>query len=217
MVHGSEHPAPGASRVPEGTNGYAVAAALLGFLGACPLGIGLGVVALVQTARSRQRGRALAVLGIVLSALWIAGFVALGKNGAAPDGVARDDAGVVEGRGRIAVDRLRVGDCITGFEDGVEIADIQVAPCSQPHRGQVFAIVILAGSDLAGDDEIGELASQRCQRAAAILPPRVLDDPHLVLSWFQPLEQDWSAGDRRTACLMEAPTPWTGSVLSEHA
>lgn len=214
MVHGSEHPVPVTRAAPEGTNGYAAAAAVLGFLGACPLGIGLGIVALVQTARSGQRGRALAILGIALSTVWIAGFVALGKSGAAPDGVARDAAGAVDGRGRVAVNRLRVGDCITGFPDNVDIADVEVVSCDRPHRGQVFAIVVLDGSYLAGDDEIGELAGRRCQRAMEILPPPVLDDPELVLSWLQPREQDWSAGDRRTACLIEGG-PRTGSVLSE--
>src|SRR5215472_2164435 len=52
------------------TNGFAIAAFVLGLVGASILGFIFAIVALVQTRRSRQRGKGLAIAGLVLSFIW---------------------------------------------------------------------------------------------------------------------------------------------------
>jgi len=60
---------------PPGTSGMAIASLVLGICGffcVTPLiGLGLGIGALVQTSKTRQAGRGLAIAGIILSAAWI--------------------------------------------------------------------------------------------------------------------------------------------------
>ncbi len=54
------------------TNGFAVAALILGLLGISLLGIIFGHVAISQIRRSGERGTGLAVTGLVFGYLWIA-------------------------------------------------------------------------------------------------------------------------------------------------
>jgi hypothetical protein len=60
---------------PPGTNGMAIASLILGICGffcVTPLiGLGLGIGALVQTSKTRQAGRGMAIAGIILSLAWI--------------------------------------------------------------------------------------------------------------------------------------------------
>lgn len=60
---------------PLGTNGMAIASLILGICGffcITPLiGLGLGIGALVQTSKTRQAGKGLAIAGIILSTAWI--------------------------------------------------------------------------------------------------------------------------------------------------
>jgi ABC-type dipeptide/oligopeptide/nickel transport system permease component len=60
---------------PPGTNGMAIASLVLGICGffcVTPfIGLGLGIAALVQTSKTRQAGRGMAIAGIILSVAWI--------------------------------------------------------------------------------------------------------------------------------------------------
>ena len=59
-------------RRPDGTNGWAIAAFVLGVLGGTILSVIFAIVALFQTKDRRQRGRGLAIAALVISAGWIA-------------------------------------------------------------------------------------------------------------------------------------------------
>lgn len=63
-----------------GTNGAALAALIFGVVGPCALfallGIVLGIIALAQIRRSRQKGTGLAIAGIILGFVWIVAAVA---------------------------------------------------------------------------------------------------------------------------------------------
>ena len=65
----------GAYGPPPGTSGMAIASLILGICGffcVTPLiGLGLGIGALVQTSKTRQAGRGMAIAGIILSVAWI--------------------------------------------------------------------------------------------------------------------------------------------------
>lgn len=65
----------GAYGPPPGTSGMAIASLVLGICGffcVTPLiGLGLGIAALVQTSKTRQPGRGMALAGVILSVVWI--------------------------------------------------------------------------------------------------------------------------------------------------
>ncbi len=81
-------PGPGSNQFgtpppPAGTNGLSIAALVTGILALGPIAIGLGIAGLVKTNRTGQKGKGLAIAGIILGALWIiAGsvFVILDRN-----------------------------------------------------------------------------------------------------------------------------------------
>jgi hypothetical protein len=54
-----------------GRSGMAVASLVLSLLGLFPLGLILGIVALVRIGRTRQQGKVLAILRVVFSGLWL--------------------------------------------------------------------------------------------------------------------------------------------------
>jgi hypothetical protein len=85
-------PVPGAPTVAapapqQGTNGLAVAGLILAFLIA-PIGFILSLIALIQTGKRRQKGRGLAIAGVIVSVLAMAStitiiavvFATVGKN-----------------------------------------------------------------------------------------------------------------------------------------
>jgi hypothetical protein len=92
-------------RRPEGTNGWAIAAFVLGILGGTILSVIFAIVALFQTMDRRQRGRGLAIAALVISAAWIAVVTSLIAYGLS-----------VQGKSVHAID-LKTGDCV---KDGSE-------------------------------------------------------------------------------------------------
>jgi hypothetical protein len=54
-----------------GTNRFALASLALGLCGGAPLGLVFGLIALAQIRQSAERGRVLAVFGIVCSVVWL--------------------------------------------------------------------------------------------------------------------------------------------------
>lgn len=81
----SAPPPPGAWPRPPGaparTSRLAIAALVTGLLGLVPVATGLAIGALVRTGRRGERGRGLAVGGLVASAAWVvAGVVGLVKR-----------------------------------------------------------------------------------------------------------------------------------------
>jgi len=199
---------------PAGTNGFAVAAALFGALGACFLGIPLGLVALVQTRRTGQRGRAAALVGVVLSCVWIGLVVLVATAGIGSD-VQRGEGGSVSRGGIVPLPQLRVGDCVDDLGRRTEIAAVPLVRCSQPHQAEVYAIVALPMSDYPGQDALDDLSGDRCEAEYAALDgvsPEVRDDPGVWLTSIEPSQANWLRGDRRVTCLVGADVERSGSI-----
>ncbi|GII25228.1 DUF4190 domain-containing protein [Planosporangium mesophilum] len=86
--YGAPGAAPYAAPAPEqGTNGLAIAGLILAFLIA-PVGFVLSIIALIQTRKRQQKGRGLAIAGVIVSvlsmlasiAIVVAIFATVGKN-----------------------------------------------------------------------------------------------------------------------------------------
>jgi Domain of unknown function (DUF4190) len=106
------------SKRPGGTNGWAVAAFVLGILGGTILSVIFAIVALVQITGRHQRGRGLAIAALVISAY---GVSANGKSVRATD--------------------LTTGDCVKDSYDGELPTWVKRVRCDRPHYGEVFAVL----------------------------------------------------------------------------
>ncbi|HEX9499029.1 MAG TPA: DUF4190 domain-containing protein [Mycobacterium sp.] len=121
-------------RRPEGTNGWAIAAFVLGILGGTILSVIFAIVALFQTMDRRQRGRGLAIAALVISAAWIAVITSLIAYGLS-----------AQGKSVQAVD-LKTGDCVKDASESELPTWVKRVRCDRPHYGEAFAVLTLSGT-----------------------------------------------------------------------
>lgn len=151
-----------------GRNGFAIAAfcvgllvPLLGLLIAVPLGI----VALVKISGTRQRGKVLAILGMVLSVLWWVGVVVLAV-GFGLSQVERNDTGEITEAGRIDFGDLRTGDCVSiddpASGQDLDTFDLEGVPCADSHNLEVASVIALDGEDYPDAATIDDQSAQQC-------------------------------------------------------
>ena len=129
---------------PSGTNGQAVAAFVLGLLAVVPVSVVFGIVALVRVGRTRQRGKGLAIAGLVLSGVWCLVGVAALLLGAAyvsahPDALSPSPAGM-----RL-VSGLSPGTCFDVPPARDVTSWVTVVSCVQPHDRQLYAKIDFTG------------------------------------------------------------------------
>ncbi len=112
-----------------GTNGWAIAAFVLGILGGTILSVIFAIVALFQIRHRRQRGRGLAIAALVISAAWIAIIASLIAYGLSAQG---DNVRAID---------LKTGDCVKDTAEGELPTWVKRVRCDRPHYGEVFAIL----------------------------------------------------------------------------
>jgi hypothetical protein len=186
----------------------------IGILAAVPLGI----VALVKISKSRQRGKALAITGMVISVLiWVA---TIGVGIAAYNNTAaRDSNGAISKAGRINFADIRTGDCvqINGINSGksVGLLDVKGVPCSASHNAESVGDIPFAANGYPGYTALTEQARVQCtQLASQYVDPAQVDvlQPYL----FAPSQSLWNSDDNahRVVCLVTKKdySSMTGSV-----
>ncbi|MFC4032670.1 DUF4190 domain-containing protein [Streptomyces polygonati] len=195
-------------------NGLAVASLVTSLCCAYPVGLILGIVALVQIRRRGERGKGLAIAGVVVSAVMTvlaALLIALAVTGALDEGNTR-------------VTDLVAGDCFNTVHGslpadggvGLRAATVDVVPCSDRHDAETFRVFPLnAGLDggYPGQHEAAEAAGAQCADSADdYLAGNALSDSMDIYS-FTPAEVSWDRGDRDVTCFFGSPSgKVTGSV-----
>ncbi|WP_351226207.1 DUF4190 domain-containing protein [Streptomyces sp. NPDC002133] len=191
------------------TNGFAIGSLVTGIV-CClpPLGLVLGVIALVQIRKKGQDGRGLAISGTVLSVistmLMTVAF-ATGGAGAAWDGFR--GAANESASSRSTLD-LRTGQCfdIPGevLEED-EVASVEIVPCTVPHDAEVSGTHTLDMDDWPGEPSIDDLAATTCED---------IDNAYALDWWaipenaetyyYIPSKGSWWLGDRTITCTFGA-------------
>ncbi|MEU9300521.1 DUF4190 domain-containing protein [Streptomyces sp. NPDC048269] len=188
-------------------NGFALASLLVGLLCLPPLGIVFGVVALVQITKKGQRGKALAIVGLVLSVV-MTGVLAVTVDrvgGAVRDRLdAMSELSDVEGD-LTDLDDLRAGDCFN-VPDGDLLAERPLTykvDCAQAHHGEVTAS---KATDLTGvpeSDEADRASEEACWKAQDEYAMDTWALPaYADMFYFAPSRQSWRQGDRRLLCVI---------------
>ncbi|MFD1055123.1 DUF4190 domain-containing protein [Terrabacter terrigena] len=199
-----------------GTNGLAIAALCCGLVGIFPIAavvaIVLGIVALNQLSDRIQRGRAMAVAGIVLGGLWLLGWAVLVVAAVVTGGPVRDAAGAVTQTSDVYVEDLEAGDCFSGAGHD-EVDDITILPCTSPHESQVVTIFAMPAGPWPGEDKVVADAERGCtDKAVPLVTARALDD--LRPSFIYPQDAFSWRDSREIICVVEAPSGTTsGSAL----
>lgn len=165
-----------------------------------PVALVLGVVAVVRTARTGQRGRGLAIAGVAASLVWgggiAAGVVALGTLTSEPK---RDAAGRIAGPGQVLPDTLKTGDCVATVEEG-EVRTVRVVRCGTAASAEVFAIFELPAGPWPGAGPVESRAGRGCTQRYEASGRQA--GARSDVSFFGPTELSWRLGDHRVVCLV---------------
>jgi hypothetical protein len=195
-----------------GTNGIAIASFVFGLLAVVPIGVILGIVALVQLRRRPRKGKGFAVAGLVLSGLWML-VLTLAVVAVIVSGPDRDATDEITGGGTVTAAELKPGDCVKGLRDTVSITTLPAVPCAEAHEGEIFAVFSLRLTEWPGSDAVLNEAEKGCQERLGAYEAAMMDDPALELMFLHPNAESWRAGDHQVTCMVvDSKGTRTGSV-----
>jgi hypothetical protein len=201
-------------------NGVAIAALVLGILCFLPaVGLVLGIIALVQIRKRGERGKGMAIAGAVLSSVGLALWILMLATGGAADVWQGFKEGASAGPGSSY--SLAKGDCfdVPGDGFGKDVYDVDEVPCSGEHDAEVFATIPLPDGDYPGEDDVVEVADDKCftLRNAYAMDPWALTD-EVDVYYLTPTSESWSWGDREITCVfgnVNEKAPLTGSLRAD--
>ncbi|MFJ9696727.1 DUF4190 domain-containing protein [Kitasatospora sp. NPDC101183] len=202
-----------------GTNGLAIASLATGLTLLSPVALVLGIVAMFQIKRNRERGRGLAVAGVALGAAGTLLFALVvgAADFSSPrstDRAARGGGGGVPA-GMVHWSDLKTGDCYSTPEGGSS-ADpsgdetvywVRKVPCTEAHHGEVAGAAqfpAAEGRTYPGESVVRERASELCRPVLDEYAldqwavPDGMDDVYLY-----PTRLNWARGDRYVTCAFE--------------
>lgn len=221
---------PGAAPIPsqvnyaDRTNVVAIFAIVLGFV--VPIaGIIAGAVGLAQVKRTGEKGRGLAITGIVvgsaltvLSVVAVIAFFVFAVVGSAMDDAAGPGGDVLDpndGAGSQVLS-LQVGQCLDDVSSGL-ITDDNLVDCDLPHTYEVFGDIALPDGAFPGEDQIDTTAQQSCDAAFTSYVGIPYDQSTLDYNYVGPSTDTWAVGDRQIACLLTDPAGQTTGSLAASA
>ncbi|MBV6701137.1 DUF4190 domain-containing protein [Kitasatospora aureofaciens] len=215
----SGYPYPPASRE---TNGFAVGAMVTGLVCAWPVAFVLSIIALVQIGKRGERGRGMAVTGLVFGVigLLLTGLGVLG-GALASDGTDRTDRfgpAPKAPAGSVRWSSLKSGDCYNSPDSGSRTDPkggdetlywVRKVPCSAPHHGEVAGTARIPASDgpsYPGDTAIRARAAELCH---PVLDEYALDQwaipDGMDEVYLYPTRGNWKSGERYVTCAFEDP------------
>jgi putative regulator of septum formation len=203
-------------------DGCSVAALIFGILPTVPLGAIFGIAGFVRTRGGLRRGRPMAVIGMMLSALWVVLFALIGaaaQHESSRSGTIQlNPGGNLPSRvatGAVSPLDLRAGDCFM-IQFGVAVNSIPLIPCGQLHDAQIFANAHIPGVSYPGSEaKTLDAAMKVCEPAARSYVNGRLD--LLRVAAFYPSSDIWAMGDHTAHCVLYDPRQsFVGDVRDHH-
>jgi hypothetical protein len=201
---------------------------VLGLLGGilltAVLSVILGISALADIRRSGQRGKALAIAGMVLSGLWTVAVVGLFVVGVATGGGSPGSGtgspastGHTSHTGHpasVSVFSLGVGTCFDNpAGNTLGITSVTPIACTQAHNAQVFAEFSTTGSSYPGTAAVERRADSGCNARITGNVDQSKITSTMSLHFIFPQQLAWDSGQRRISCLIVDSQDMTSSVL----
>jgi hypothetical protein len=180
---------------------------VLGLLSVVVLSVIFAFIALRRIKQRGQRGRGLAIAGLVLSGFWIVLVVAaiiVANTGKATRSAA---TGVITHRGHINAFSLRVGDCFDNPAGARTVDTVTAIPCDQPHNAQIYAKFKLTGSDFSypGSIAVAQMARGGCNARIGSVN-KSMTTSAMTVRILLPDKISWVAGQRTVSCMIANPT-----------
>lgn len=197
-------------------NGLAIASLVLGVLCFLPgVGLVLGIVALAQIRKKGERGKGMAVAGIVLSTVGALLITLASTTGGARDAWDGFRDAASGAGGTFSVAKGECFDSVSGSLEGYAY-DVDIVPCDGEHDAEVFAGFPMpdgdrADGDFPGDDAITDVADDRCFELSEAYAMDVWALPGDVdVYYFIPTRESWRQGDREITCMFGNVDPEAG-------
>jgi hypothetical protein len=172
-----------------GTNGWAIAAFVLGILGGTILSVIFAIVALFQMRDRRERGRGLAIAALVISAVWVAIITSLIAYGVSAQGK------TVRG-----VD-LKTGDCVKDAGENELPTWVKRVRCDRPHHGEVFSVLTLPNSTTYPGEKTLRARADECGPTFFDYAPNSPEGPTFRVAVAYPTSDGWANGERSVVCV----------------
>ncbi|GAA2821097.1 DUF4190 domain-containing protein [Kribbella solani] len=208
------------------TNGLATAALATGiggiFIGlSAPVGVALGIAALVQIKRTGQAGKGMAIAGLVIGSLVTIGYVLLFTLVIALGSSADEDYGSGQpvssysNSPTTSVDDLVIGEC---FDESGQDSEVIRQPCDGSHDGEVFARPDLPAGDWPGEKGVDQATERACGPLFASYVGKSVAESELEISYWTPTKSQWARTDRLAICAAYGPNqnPLTTTVKNSH-
>lgn len=205
-------PYPGAQQT---TSGWAAASLVLGVLGSIPLSVIFGIVALRRIRERGQKGRGMAIAGLVLSGVWLVLAVGIIGITAVTTATRSSSTGQVTRQGQLPIYSLKVGDCFDNPTTATNVHSVTATLCAQPHNAQVYSEFLLKGSNFSypGLSKVIRLAQDGCNDRIGTIDKAKTNNSMTVHIIFPP-EAAWISGRRTVTCLVfDQAGNMTSSVL----
>jgi Domain of unknown function (DUF4190)/Septum formation len=194
------------------TNGFAIASLVLGIIGGALLAVIFGIIALVQIPKKNQKGKGMAIAGVVLGGLWMLAIIAAIVAVVATSADRDSSTGEITESGDVSAFALEVGDCLNDIEESQMITSLPAVPCDQPHEAEVFGMFDLPEGDYPTEDELVAQADRGCADLMARYAPEAMSNPAIGFFYIYPPEQAWPE-DREVVCLaISSEGTMTGSL-----
>ncbi|MGW6985682.1 DUF4190 domain-containing protein [Streptomyces sp. NPDC054932] len=200
-------PPPGHGQQPPALNGFALASLLSGLLCFPPLGVAFGIAALVQIANRGDRGRVLAIVGLVVSVVMTCALVfTAGRVLADADDRFASLSEFAEVEGELTdLGDLRAGDCFN--VPGGDLIDERPLTyridCAQAHHGEVTAQKVLQPSDVPGAVGAARRTEDACWKAQDEYAMDTWALPEYAeMFYYTPTRESWHEGDRVLLCVI---------------
>jgi hypothetical protein len=191
-------PGPYPPRPANTTNWWAIISLIFGILGGVLISVVCGIVGL-RRARAGRGGRGMAIAGLVLSAVWVLAMI----------------AGIVfyftVGSGTVGANEVKAGDCLEELPESGLVLTVDTAPCTEPHKGEIFKVMTMPDGDFPGTAAIEEYQN-KCAPELDKYSPDASRDPQIGLFVLYPSEDSWGQGDRAVTCIATSDTPRTGAL-----
>ena len=193
-----------------GTNGFAIAGFVLSLPGIVPLAVIFSIIGLVKARAAHQKGKGLAIAGLVISAVWVLVAV-LGVAAFLSGRADRDASGAIVKPGTVDVLSLRVGDCVQlPTASTFDTTKLPAVPCSQLHDGEVYVVGLLGlTGSYPGEAAVTKAAQEVCGAAFEQFVGISYDQSSIDVTYLFPRQREWQLGDRGVTCIL---TPRTGQV-----
>ncbi|MBQ9919119.1 MAG: septum formation family protein, partial [Microbacterium sp.] len=214
--YGAPAPVPGAE---QRTNTVAIVAIVLGFV--FPIGgIIAGSVALAQVKRTGEKGRGLAIGGIVAGAVMMVLSIIVGialfllfTLGAASSAGSPLDPFLPPAENETFA--LPVGTCLDELATTYITSD-NVLDCAQPHNFEIFSSFLVDDGAFPGESVFEEQAYEKCDAAFAAFVGIPYADSTLEYTYLSPTKETWAQGDREILCMIFDPSvaQTTGSLAA---